>query len=59
MAYETVLQHNGKGLLLCCFFSPQRQQEGEVETRLRSKYVLIDKNDFAAIAAAQKVMAGA
>ncbi|XP_048806286.1 kinesin-like protein KIF9 isoform X1 [Lagopus muta] len=32
-----------------------RQQEGEVETRLRSKYVLIDKNDFAAIAAAQKL----
>uniref|UniRef100_A0A8C9EQQ9 Kinesin-like protein n=1 Tax=Pavo cristatus TaxID=9049 RepID=A0A8C9EQQ9_PAVCR len=36
-----------------------RQQEDEVETRLRSKYVLIDKNDFATIAAAQKVMAGA
>uniref|UniRef100_A0A8C3LSN1 Kinesin-like protein n=1 Tax=Chrysolophus pictus TaxID=9089 RepID=A0A8C3LSN1_CHRPC len=35
-----------------------RQQEGEVETRLRSKYILIDKNDFATIAAAQKVMAG-
>uniref|UniRef100_A0A8C3M076 Kinesin-like protein n=1 Tax=Chrysolophus pictus TaxID=9089 RepID=A0A8C3M076_CHRPC len=34
-----------------------RQQEGEVETRLRSKYILIDKNDFATIAAAQKVMA--
>ncbi|XP_072183741.1 kinesin-like protein KIF9 [Excalfactoria chinensis] len=32
-----------------------RQQENEVETRLRSKYVLIDKNDFATIAAAQKV----
>ncbi|XP_010710607.1 kinesin-like protein KIF9 isoform X2 [Meleagris gallopavo] len=32
-----------------------RQQEGEVETRLRSKYVLIDKNDFATIAAAQKL----
>ncbi|OXB63799.1 hypothetical protein ASZ78_016205 [Callipepla squamata] len=32
-----------------------RQQEDEVETRLRSKYVLIDKRDFAAIAAAQKV----
>ncbi|XP_021242030.1 kinesin-like protein KIF9 isoform X2 [Numida meleagris] len=32
-----------------------RQQEDEVETRLRSKYVLIDKNDFATIAAAQKV----
>uniref|UniRef100_A0A8C3LXS5 Kinesin-like protein n=1 Tax=Chrysolophus pictus TaxID=9089 RepID=A0A8C3LXS5_CHRPC len=31
-----------------------RQQEGEVETRLRSKYILIDKNDFATIAAAQK-----
>ncbi|NXC47018.1 KIF9 protein, partial [Penelope pileata] len=32
-----------------------RQQEHEVEARLRSKYVLIDKNDFATIAAAQKV----
>ncbi|XP_031463640.1 kinesin-like protein KIF9 isoform X2 [Phasianus colchicus] len=32
-----------------------RQQEGEVETRLRSKYILIDKNDFATIAAAQKL----
>uniref|UniRef100_A0A8B9B957 Kinesin-like protein n=1 Tax=Anser brachyrhynchus TaxID=132585 RepID=A0A8B9B957_9AVES len=31
-----------------------RQQEHEVEARLRSKYALIDKNDFAAIAAAQK-----
>ncbi|KGL79596.1 Kinesin-like KIF9, partial [Tinamus guttatus] len=30
------------------------QQEQEVEARLRSKYALIDKNDFAAIAAAQK-----
>uniref|UniRef100_A0A8C2TG45 Kinesin-like protein n=1 Tax=Coturnix japonica TaxID=93934 RepID=A0A8C2TG45_COTJA len=40
-----------------CF--SQRQQEGEVETRLRSKYVLIDRNDFATIAAAQKVMVGA
>uniref|UniRef100_A0A669QS07 Kinesin-like protein n=1 Tax=Phasianus colchicus TaxID=9054 RepID=A0A669QS07_PHACC len=42
----------------CFFFFSQRQQEGEVETRLRSKYILIDKNDFATIAAAQKVMAG-
>uniref|UniRef100_A0A8C3BB11 Kinesin-like protein n=1 Tax=Cairina moschata TaxID=8855 RepID=A0A8C3BB11_CAIMO len=31
-----------------------RQQEHEVEGRLRSKYALIDKNDFATIAAAQK-----
>ncbi|NXI75014.1 KIF9 protein, partial [Anseranas semipalmata] len=31
-----------------------RQQELEVEARLRSKYALIDKNDFAVIAAAQK-----
>ncbi|XP_062424649.1 kinesin-like protein KIF9 isoform X2 [Rhea pennata] len=31
------------------------QQEQEVEARLRSKYALIDKNDFAAVAAAQKV----
>ncbi|NXK52392.1 KIF9 protein, partial [Chauna torquata] len=31
-----------------------RQQEHEVEARLRSKYALIDKNDFATIAAAQK-----
>ncbi|NXL53195.1 KIF9 protein, partial [Podilymbus podiceps] len=31
-----------------------RQQEREVEARLRSKYALIDKNDFAALAAAQK-----
>ncbi|XP_065483444.1 kinesin-like protein KIF9 [Caloenas nicobarica] len=30
------------------------QQEHEVEARLRSEYVLIDKNDFAAIAAIQK-----
>ncbi|NWU58514.1 KIF9 protein, partial [Dromas ardeola] len=30
------------------------QQEREVEARLRSKYVLIDKNDFAAVAALQK-----
>ncbi|KAM8810445.1 kinesin-like protein KIF9 [Eudromia elegans] len=30
------------------------QQEQEVEARFRSKYALIDKNDFAAIAAAQK-----
>ncbi|XP_067386554.1 kinesin-like protein KIF9 isoform X2 [Emydura macquarii macquarii] len=30
------------------------QQEQEVESRLRSKYTLIDKNDFAAIAVAQK-----
>ncbi|KAM6421833.1 kinesin-like protein KIF9 [Rhynochetos jubatus] len=30
------------------------QQEREVEARLRSKYALIDKNDFAALAAAQK-----
>ncbi|XP_075000485.1 kinesin-like protein KIF9 isoform X1 [Calonectris borealis] len=30
------------------------QQEHEVEARLRSKYALIDKNDFAAIAAVQK-----
>ncbi|XP_067148170.1 kinesin-like protein KIF9 isoform X2 [Apteryx mantelli] len=30
------------------------QQEQEVEARLRSKYALIDKNDFAAVAAAQK-----
>ncbi|KAM6142222.1 kinesin-like protein KIF9 [Phoenicopterus ruber ruber] len=30
------------------------QQEHEVEARLRSKYALIDKNDFAAVAAAQK-----
>ncbi|NWR54827.1 KIF9 protein, partial [Bucorvus abyssinicus] len=31
-----------------------RQQQHEVEARLRSKYVLIDKNDFAAVAAVQK-----
>ncbi|NXA40425.1 KIF9 protein, partial [Eudromia elegans] len=31
------------------------QQEQEVEARFRSKYALIDKNDFAAIAAAQKI----
>ncbi|NWQ97807.1 KIF9 protein, partial [Burhinus bistriatus] len=30
------------------------QQEHEVEARLRSKYTLIDKNDFAAVAAVQK-----
>uniref|UniRef100_A0A8C8SXB0 Kinesin-like protein n=1 Tax=Pelusios castaneus TaxID=367368 RepID=A0A8C8SXB0_9SAUR len=30
------------------------QQEQEVEARLRSKYTLIDKNDYAAIAVAQK-----
>ncbi|XP_009470742.1 PREDICTED: kinesin-like protein KIF9 [Nipponia nippon] len=30
------------------------QQEHEVEARLRSKYALIDKNDFAAVAALQK-----
>ncbi|NXJ57551.1 KIF9 protein, partial [Spizaetus tyrannus] len=30
------------------------QQEREVEARLRSKYALIDKNDFAAVAAVQK-----
>ncbi|NXW81937.1 KIF9 protein, partial [Alopecoenas beccarii] len=30
------------------------QQEHEVEARLRSEYVLIDKNDFAAVAAIQK-----
>ncbi|NXR03804.1 KIF9 protein, partial [Sagittarius serpentarius] len=30
------------------------QQEHEVEARLRSKYALIDKNDFAAVAAIQK-----
>ncbi|XP_074013164.1 kinesin-like protein KIF9 isoform X1 [Numenius arquata] len=30
------------------------QQEQEVESRLRSKYALIDKNDFVAIAALQK-----
>uniref|UniRef100_A0A663FCL6 Kinesin-like protein n=1 Tax=Aquila chrysaetos chrysaetos TaxID=223781 RepID=A0A663FCL6_AQUCH len=35
------------------------QQEREVEARLRSKYALIDKNDFAAVAAVQKVMPGA
>ncbi|NXL93378.1 KIF9 protein, partial [Alectura lathami] len=32
-----------------------REQECEVEARLRSKYVLIDKNDFVTVAAAQKV----
>uniref|UniRef100_A0A8V1A923 Kinesin-like protein n=1 Tax=Gallus gallus TaxID=9031 RepID=A0A8V1A923_CHICK len=32
-----------------------RKQADEVETRLRSKYVLIDRNDFATISAAQKV----
>ncbi|XP_010135248.1 PREDICTED: kinesin-like protein KIF9, partial [Buceros rhinoceros silvestris] len=31
-----------------------RQQERKVEARLRSKYVLIDKTDFAAVAAVQK-----
>lgn len=30
-----------------------------MEARLRSKYALIDKNDFATIAAAQKVIPGA
>ncbi|NXT37655.1 KIF9 protein, partial [Pelecanoides urinatrix] len=30
------------------------QQEHEVEARLRSKYTLIDKNDFAAVAAVRK-----
>ncbi|NXK14393.1 KIF9 protein, partial [Herpetotheres cachinnans] len=30
------------------------QQEHDVEARLRSKYVLIDKNDFAAVAAVHK-----
>lgn len=30
-----------------------------MEARLRSKYALIDKNDFAAVAAVQKVMPGA
>ncbi|XP_074938107.1 kinesin-like protein KIF9 isoform X2 [Phalacrocorax aristotelis] len=30
------------------------QQEHEVEARLRSKYALIDKNDFAVVAAVQK-----
>uniref|UniRef100_A0A8B9PLN7 Kinesin-like protein n=1 Tax=Apteryx owenii TaxID=8824 RepID=A0A8B9PLN7_APTOW len=39
--------------MLRAFFSPS-QQEQEVEARLRSKYALIDKNDFAAVAAAQK-----
>uniref|UniRef100_A0A663M6A2 Kinesin-like protein n=1 Tax=Athene cunicularia TaxID=194338 RepID=A0A663M6A2_ATHCN len=34
------------------------QQEHKVEARLRSKYTLIDKNDFAAVAAIQKVMPG-
>uniref|UniRef100_A0A8C0E7S1 Kinesin-like protein n=1 Tax=Bubo bubo TaxID=30461 RepID=A0A8C0E7S1_BUBBB len=34
------------------------QQEHEVEARLRSKYTLIDKNDFAAVAAVHKVMPG-
>lgn len=58
MTYEIVLQHSGVGLLFLVFFS-QRKQADEVETRLRSKYVLIDRNDFATISAAQKVMAGA
>ncbi|EDL27763.1 mCG128183, partial [Mus musculus] len=31
------------------------QQEQEVESALRRKYTLIDKNDFAAISAVQKV----
>lgn len=31
------------------------QQEQEVESTLRRKYTLIDKNDFAAISAVQKV----
>uniref|UniRef100_A0A8C6IUX2 Kinesin-like protein n=1 Tax=Melopsittacus undulatus TaxID=13146 RepID=A0A8C6IUX2_MELUD len=35
------------------------QQECEVEERLRSKYALIDKNDFVTIAALHKVMSGA
>ncbi|NXI38278.1 KIF9 protein, partial [Galbula dea] len=30
------------------------QQEQEVEARLRSKYILVDKTDFAAVAAVQK-----
>lgn len=30
-----------------------------MEARLRSKYALIDKNDFAAVAAVQKVMSSA
>ncbi|NWH63148.1 KIF9 protein, partial [Geococcyx californianus] len=34
-----------------------RQQEQEVEDKLRSKYALIDRSDFAAVAALQKVMA--
>uniref|UniRef100_A0A8C3JED8 Kinesin-like protein n=1 Tax=Calidris pygmaea TaxID=425635 RepID=A0A8C3JED8_9CHAR len=33
------------------------QQEHEVESKLRSKYALIDKNDFVTIAALQKVKA--
>lgn len=31
------------------------QQEQEVESSLRRKYTLIDKNDFAAMSAVQKV----
>ncbi|NWU92540.1 KIF9 protein, partial [Upupa epops] len=30
------------------------QQEHEVETRLRSNYILVDKNDFAAVSAVEK-----
>ncbi|NXO01422.1 KIF9 protein, partial [Rhinopomastus cyanomelas] len=32
------------------------QQECEVETRLRASYVLVDKNDFAAVSTVQKVI---
>ncbi|XP_026634909.1 kinesin-like protein KIF9 [Microtus ochrogaster] len=37
----------------CCYSLPS-QQEQEVESALRRKYTLIDKNDFAAISAVQK-----
>lgn len=41
-----------RGVLSLCLPS---QQEQEVESTLRRKYTLIDKNDYAAISAVQKV----
>ena len=41
-----------QGVLSLCLPS---QQEQEVESTLRRKYTLIDKNDYAAISAVQKV----
>lgn len=50
---KLLLEYNNKVLL-----SPPSQQEQEVEARLHTKYILIDKNDYTAINAAQKVGLG-